>query len=152
MNWNSQLRNTATRIFESLCFLIPEPDGDRSPGSETVSAQVTFHGPFSGTLAIVAEKDLAEEIARLTGGDDAPEADQIQDVIGEMANLLCGNALPEIAGDSEEFVLDAPAPYAQGDDVTGDQAAVIDLTFDEGAVRISMHAEPEAEQYARSEA
>ncbi len=147
MNWNSQLRNTATRIFESLCFLIPEPDGDRSPGSETVSAQVTFHGPFSGTLAIVAEKDLAEEIARLTGGDDTPEDEQIQDVIGEMANLLCGNALPEIAGDNEEFVLDAPAPYSQGEE-TGDQAAVIDLTFDEGAVRISMHAEPEAERYA----
>ena len=75
--------------------------------------------------------------ANMLGVDEAPGSAEQADALGELANVLCGNLLPAIAGEQHVFILEAPGP---GRD-EGSPVATTSLTFDSGAVRASLYRE-----------
>ncbi len=67
--------------------------GDLRIGGDTISAVVDFAGAWQGTLAVQCSTSEALEIARLfMGAEGSEEIDaEIQDVMGELANIIAGN-------------------------------------------------------------
>lgn len=105
------LYQAAILTFEELGFMFPvervtENDVETT---ESVRVSVKFKGVFSGQVVLQVENTILPLIASNMLGDEEPFSDEIlHDVLGELANVICGNALPAIAGKQEIFRLDAP--------------------------------------------
>lgn len=135
------------QIFEELCFLIPE-DGPLAPPTELAAASpcvsVSFNGPFAGRLYLATSEELAEVIAANMLGVEPEIANETRvDALGELANVLCGRMLPHITDFKSVFELGSPSPDpANPEALPGD---TIELSFEEGAARVSFEFEPGAE-------
>ena len=106
------LQRVAEDTFESLAFLLPMPQPD-DPVEDcpTTAVTVGFHGPFNGKLIVaLPEAVLGELTGNMLGLDDDAEIpfDRRQDALKELANVVCGNVLPEIAGTVAVFNVAAP--------------------------------------------
>lgn len=131
------LRHVTALTFERLAFAVPldEPAELREP---TVSRQVAFDGPFAGRVVVTVERAmLAALAANMLGVDGPPSAAEQGDALGEVANVLCGNLLPRIAGTTHVFQLAAPGPPAAG----GVPAALATLALDLGTVAVGFYRE-----------
>ena len=97
--------------FEELGFVFPEtgpnlPDID---DAGSFKASIEFQGEFSGELLLAIDGDALAAIASNMLGDEEPVDDEMrQDVLGELTNVICGNALPAIGGTGTIFRLNAP--------------------------------------------
>ncbi|NIA29227.1 MAG: hypothetical protein GWP06_04840 [Actinobacteria bacterium] len=97
--------------FEQLSFLLPteELDEKQQNARPEAAVSVEFQGPFSGKLLLILYGQLLSNIAaNMLGQEDAPSKKQQQDAFGEIANVICGNMLPGIAGSKEVFQIFAP--------------------------------------------
>ncbi|MFQ6099049.1 MAG: chemotaxis protein CheX [Armatimonadota bacterium] len=106
------LSRVAERAFEGLAFMfsMSEDEADAA-GSPSAAARVAFAGPLRGELVVsVSESMLPDLAANMLGLDDAvsPTSEEQQDALKELANVVCGHLLPEIAG--AEAVFDVRAP------------------------------------------
>ena len=119
------LRRVAEKTLESLAFMLPmseeyQPDEAQTPTEDdsAMVASVCFSGPFGGTLFVAFPGCMLPELAENMLGLDfeaaAPTTDQQQDALKELANVICGNLLPEIAGTEAEFDVGAPQLLTQG--------------------------------------
>lgn len=111
-NYDSILRDVAARTLEGLAmmFLVP-PEEAPARGTAVLCAGVAFSGPLQGRLALEACPGLVRSLAgNMLGLEDHqnPSQQQQGDALKELANVVCGNLLPELAGDREVFHLDAP--------------------------------------------
>jgi len=111
------LYQAAVLTFEELGFIFPI---ERLPEDEVegdnVSVGVKFNGVFSGQIVLKVENTILPTLASNMLGDDENIEDEILfDVLGELANVICGNALPAIAGKQEIFHLEAPQILAKSD-------------------------------------
>ena len=105
------LYRAAILTFEELGFVFPTRRADDSAINEarSVSASVAFKGEFDGTLVVQVEREILPPIAANMLGEDALIGEvMLIDVLGEIANVICGNVLPEIGGKTAVFQLDAP--------------------------------------------
>jgi CheY-specific phosphatase CheX len=105
------LYQAAALTFEELGFLFPnedlEPEQRTAVADGTVS--VDFTGPFSGRLVLrVCGAILPTIAANMLGEDEPPSVALQQDVLGELGNVVCGNALPLMAGREVVFRLSPP--------------------------------------------
>ncbi|MGZ8379787.1 MAG: chemotaxis protein CheX [Gemmatirosa sp.] len=110
----SPLLTAATSTFESLALLFAEspPSGAQANAPLTYAVRVAFAGPCAGALDVAVSDDVAVALAaNMLGLDpDAVRADAgvRQDAVGELANVVCGNVLPLVAGREVVFHLAAP--------------------------------------------
>lgn len=107
----TQLYQTAALTFEELVFMFPMPElGDEyAKASPEATATVDFRGPIDGRLEIsVAGGLLPVLAANMLGQNDVPTDREQLDALGEVANVICGNVLPKLAGSVEVFHIDAP--------------------------------------------
>ena len=107
----TQLYLAATLTFEELAFLCPTAVGDdpRPDASAAHVVSVRFRGRLRGRLELAIAPQLLPNIAMNMLGLDAPPPVQVQrDALGEIANVICGNVLPAVAGATT--VLDLAAP------------------------------------------
>lgn len=131
----------AILTFEELGFVFPM-EGDDLPEIDSAacsSVAVGFHGEFAGELILSIEDEALSAIAENMLGEDVVVDDEmVHDVLGELANVICGNVLPAIAGKTHIFKLNAPA-YHTG--VVEDKApsAMAKLGMDEGRADISIY-------------
>lgn len=106
------LYQAAVLTFEELGFIFPveRPTEDEVSNDESVKVSVKFSGSFSGAIVLQIENTILPTLASNMLGDDEQIFDEeIQlDVLGELTNVICGNALPAIAGKQEIFHLEAP--------------------------------------------
>jgi hypothetical protein len=107
------MESVAEGVFEALAFMVPSPPGGENggAGSPLMTASVGFTGPFSGTLVVrlgLSLLDLATANMLGLADGDVPTPEQSGDALREVANVLCGNLLPRIAGDEAEFAMDPP--------------------------------------------
>jgi len=105
------LQGVAEETFESLAFLLPMPQPDEPIHCPTTTVAVGFHGPFNGKLIVtLPEEVLAELTGNMLGLDDDANipVETQQDAVKELANVVCGNVLPEIAGATVVFTVAAP--------------------------------------------
>jgi len=74
--------------------------------------EVRFTGPLAGRLVLNVSRGVLPGVAGNMLGiepEEVSESDSL-DALGELANVICGNVLPEIAGDRAMFDLSRPAP------------------------------------------
>lgn len=109
--WKTALVQAAVLTFEELCFLFPEAalTEEQQHASADAAVCVRFQGPFHGALQVqLCGQVLPIVAANMLGEEAAPTPSQQLDALGEIANIICGNLLPHIAGSHEVFQLDAP--------------------------------------------
>jgi hypothetical protein len=140
------LHASAARTFEQLTFSlpldVPSSPNAQHPSPITLTASVDFRGPFVGRLEVGVTASLLPTIAaNMLGQDDPPPLAEQHDALRELANVICGNLLPEIAGPGPLFALAAPSLDAAG---ATDQplAADVQLAFDEGTARLRLFVDP----------
>lgn len=107
----TELYRAATLTFEELGFLLPTPEIDEQQLNAQVEAAVSvdFEGPFSGKLLVRVCGGLLPIIAaNMLGEDDVPSKSLQYDALGEIANVICGNMLPGIAGSKDVFRVSSP--------------------------------------------
>ena len=107
----TELYNAATLAFEELGFLLPTPEIDEQQLNARVEATVSidFEGPFSGNLLVrICGGLLPILAANMLGEDEAPSKSLQYDALGEIANVICGNMLPGIAGSKDIFHVSPP--------------------------------------------
>lgn len=110
-NSTKALKQAATLTFESLGFMLvdPEPSEEQQQAEAEARVTVDFQGPFGGKLEVRMYGGLLPLLAANMLGELDPPGKQLQhDALGELANVICGNALPAIAGVTEVFHLEAP--------------------------------------------
>lgn len=137
------LARAAVMTFEEMGFLLPTGELSLEQQNAQVDAAVSiqFKGPLAGSFVVRVCGGLAPVIAaNMLGEDDAPPAELQLDALREIANVICGNALPLIAGKQEVFQLEAPAViYPAGPDSAPDlstalsaAAAKVQIGLDQG--------------------
>ena len=107
----SALRRATLSTFEMLGFLMPlELDGEERPERPmTAGARVRFRGQVSGALEIEVFGDVVQELTvnMLALERPASRSEELS-ALGEVANVVCGNVLPELFGVRAVFDLSAP--------------------------------------------
>jgi chemotaxis protein CheX len=89
--------------------------------AETLSSWVTISGPWNGTVVITCGRDTAEELTRTLLRGHAPaelEAEDVEDALGEIANVVGGNIKAVLPGPSALGLPEtgaAPVPGAPED-------------------------------------
>ena len=138
-SWTTTLHAAAARIFEGLCFMMEGVEVP-APPSPLQSASVAFHGPVQGTLVVsVSEAVLPDVIGNMLGDENLSD-EVLRDGLGELANVICGNVLPEIAGTDAVFALDAPLYRGEKlDESVGKLAAASDFAFEGGDARVELY-------------
>lgn len=133
------LQQAAILTFEELGFMFPMEDAQDSVTglAESSCVGVKFEGPFSGELVLRIEDDALTAVAANMLATDDMEPEMVQDVLGEIANVICGNALPEIGGKQAIFRLSAPASHYA--DPAKQPAATTNLSMDEGRASVSLY-------------
>jgi len=107
----TELYKAATLAFEELGFLLPTPEIDEQQLNARVEAAVSidFEGPFSGNLLLrICGGVLPILAANMLGEEEAPSKSLQYDALGEIANVICGNMLPGIAGSKNVFHVNPP--------------------------------------------
>ncbi|MEO6444254.1 MAG: chemotaxis protein CheX [Gemmatimonadaceae bacterium] len=110
----SPLAEAAVETFERLayCFAEPGPLGPVSVREVDGVVMVSFRGPVSGGVALqLSGGILASLTENMLGSEHVPSAQQQRDALGEVANVICGNALPRIAGTTAVFALGVPTAF-----------------------------------------
>lgn len=106
------LFQAAALTFEELGFLFHNEDlaPEQQIAEVDGTVRVDFQGPFKGHLVLRVCGDLLPMIAANMLGEVEPPSSEMQlDVLGELGNVVCGNALPLIAGRTSVFHLSAPS-------------------------------------------
>ena len=138
------LAGVAEEIFEELAFmLIMFEDEAVGIEGEARTASVAFAGAFQGRLVVSVSEQMLGELARnMLGLDEQadPSLDRQQDALKELANVICGNLLPGIAGSEAEF--DVGSPSLEVSEFPGEvpsgqqQVAQAQLLFDSGEAKL----------------
>jgi CheY-specific phosphatase CheX len=137
------LSESAQKTLETMFFAMPDSVSmdPRRPAGEVVAASLAFQGSPPGRFGLMVSELLARTLAaNFIGFDDAAELrpGQAAEVVGEMANMMCGAALSELESNAN-FDLGAPRSiYLGADDPDPDFAAgspsVCRFEFPEGAL------------------
>ncbi len=138
--WKAALARAVREVFENLCFMLPSPSGVSIPpdaGSlSRVILAVDFSGAGRGALHITLPDSMITSVASAMLGEDGPlELSDQYDAVCELANIVCGNVLPLVAGERAVFDLASPRVIATMDANLGyifDASSCV--LFDEGLV------------------
>lgn len=144
---NEIVYQVAAETLESLAmmFLVPEDEAATPPACSR-RVRVAYSGPWEGSLVVAASDNLLAELATnmlgLEAGMVAAPAQQI-DALKELANVICGNLLPAIAGGEPVFHICGPEMLAPGPGpVAPDQllAGTARLLTDAGVLEVEFFA------------
>jgi CheY-specific phosphatase CheX len=114
------IATAVTQALEMMCFAVAEPVEESAMQDRNVIArQIEFRGDASGDLRFVIETDSARLLAGNFYGMDplTLEELQVEAVVGELTNVVCGGMLSLLAPDGR-FDLSPPqeltsaAPHA----------------------------------------
>lgn len=139
------LFQAAALTFEELGFLFSNDDlGPEQLGAEVDgTVRVNFQGPFNGHFVLRVCGDLLPTIAaNMLGEAEPPSPEMQEDVLGELGNVVCGNALPLIAGRTEVFRLSAPCVVY--DTIAGAATAQTQIGLEQGRADLLLFIEKEA--------
>lgn len=105
------LSRTTAETFENLALIFADTElsSEQASAPLDVTVSVDFRGPETGRLVLKASARVLPTIAaNMLGGDQSRSAVLQRDALGELANVICGNVLPLVAGADAVFKLAAP--------------------------------------------
>jgi len=138
---SQELYRAAARTFEDLAFLLPMQGDPASTDGQQAWAFVAFSGPFSGRVAVGCPRQMLVPLAaNMLGDGDVPALGQQLDALREVANVVCGNLLPAIAGTQAVFRMEAPHVVQGGLPALSDQpVARAHLQLHEGWAQVLLY-------------
>ncbi|MGC8833702.1 MAG: chemotaxis protein CheX [Armatimonadota bacterium] len=113
-----ELFKATARTFEEAAFLFPEEqlEPEHLSAPPEASAVVRFDGPLKGRLVINCYGSLLPALAaNMLGSEECTNLETQKDAFREVANMICGNALPRIAGSRLSFHIQAPLVLEPGE-------------------------------------
>ncbi len=128
------LRDAAAQVLETMFFTSILGERDAPPENPAVDARVSFRGAPSGRFGVRLSGDAARSIAgNFLGAEDESEltAAQIDEVVCEMANMICGAVLSRIESDSSFDIAKPELAPAGG-------ALMQSFELDNGALMVSL--------------
>ena len=143
---SGMLTDVVVDTLEKLAFLFAVPLEGSAPEDtqELATVQVRFSGPLCGGMQLSLSLPVLAELAgNMLGADDgsALSADEQHDAMRELINVVCGNLLPLIAGNSAEFNIQTPFISAAGTSAAGEfgpVAAVSNLSVESGICQVAL--------------
>jgi CheY-specific phosphatase CheX len=105
------MAKVAGDVLATMAFAIVMPEESETSGAAEYRGVVDFRGPVSGAFRLALPESIVPALANNMLGRDESEActdDEKRDAVGELANVICGNLLAEMAGPKPVFRLDAP--------------------------------------------
>ncbi|MFB3826864.1 MAG: chemotaxis protein CheX [Bryobacteraceae bacterium] len=91
------METAAREVLETMFFTEPLEEPLPAAGPR-VCAAVRFEGGLAGRFSACAEVDAAKELAAtFLGQDGEPSAEAVAEVMGELANMICGSVLARVA-------------------------------------------------------
>ncbi len=133
------LEGAVAEVLESMCFLSTMGEvAEAGCDSNWVLSQLNFKGVCSGSFGIGAPQATAQLIATNFLGDDEATLteDQTAEVIGEVANMVCGALLARIESESA-FALTSPERSVVCTEVpVGSDRISRTLALDEGILHV----------------
>lgn len=122
------------QVLETMFFMTVVSHSESAPEvALPVCAHLEFRGEPSGSFGVNLSEPAARVLAANFLGDEpeAVSAEQIKDVICELANILCGAAVTRIHGDNL-FELTSPDLQARERASAAAAASAVSRTFDVG--------------------
>lgn len=102
-----------------------------------------FRGPLIGRLVVRASSVVLPALAaNMLGADQSRHLPLQRDALGEIANVICGNVLPLIAGSDVIFNLAAPLVHEGGALPSRDRdepSARVEIGVEEGRVETLLY-------------
>jgi len=143
----TKIYNAAVLTFEEMGFMFPVTENEAEPpaGAPEATVCVQFNGPFSGGLVIKAYGGLLAALAaNMLGESDTPSEQQQLDALGEVANVICGNLLPSVAGTTEVFDLGTPSRAAEIEFAGGWASSTdVHIALDQGSADVLFYIDGE---------
>lgn len=143
-NLTETIVGATTEVFTAMLMVeaVPGEPINPSPGGEkiacNVSGMIGLTGLYRGVLAVHAPKAVALSITgHLLGMDDVTEINEdVQDALGEVANMLAGSLKLALSKMGKDIKLSIPSVIT-GEDYTlacfdGTERAVVPFTIDQG--------------------
>lgn len=139
------LSQTTAETFENLALIFADEtlSSQQANAPLDVTVSVEFRGPQTGRLVLQASACVLPTIAaNMLGGNESRSAALQRDALGELANVICGNILPRVAGPGAVFRLAAPRvhdidlPSSRDGDAPDARAA---LGVDDGRVVAALY-------------
>ena len=98
-DWVEVLLSSSEEVLETMFFCSILRSSSGTEQEETVSAKLRFEGIPSGTFTICASTGAAREMSATFLGiePDQVTENQLDQVVGELANMVCGNAMSRAA-------------------------------------------------------
>jgi len=116
LTFEQALFHFAEMAFGEMGFMLTVPQEELASIPEDIKwlhgCQVDFTGPFNGKIFLLATDHIVEPLTLnmlgLMSPDELPPGVDTTDSLKEMANVICGNILPAIAGDDAVFDIGGP--------------------------------------------
>ena len=142
-NLEKELYSSAITAFEELAFMfeMPELEDEDLELPFDGTGMVTFTGPINGRLYVSSYGGLMRSMAVNILGEDEPTKEQQKDVLGEMANVICGNVLPRIAGRGHIFRIGPPQFFSTRDESLNsaeENITRVRIPLNEGVAEVSL--------------
>jgi CheY-specific phosphatase CheX len=104
------LTDSLTQALETMAFLtIIPPEEDIAPPEKVALAEISFTGPKSGTIQILAGLDFCRILAENIGALTEVSEENCYDALKELSNVTSGLLLPILAH-SKADVFDITIP------------------------------------------
>ncbi|MGE5487665.1 MAG: chemotaxis protein CheX [bacterium] len=141
------LAEAAGEVLETMFFTAVSPAEQDAPAaaSRELTAGVRFKGAPSGMLTLAIAEAPARRIAcNFLGAEDesALTDSQVSEVIGELANMICGSVLSRIESDTT-FDLDKPAPLTGTETIPALASARCALDVEGSPLTLAMYFDEE---------
>lgn len=143
LNLTHTIVEATTEVFSTMLMIEAVPGEPITPDStgikikSNVSGMIGLTGLYRGVLAIHAPKSAALAMTGYLLGIEVPEINEdVQDALGEMANMLAGSLKLALSKMGKDIKLSIPSVIT-GDDYTlacfeGTQGVVVPFTIAEG--------------------
>ncbi|MFQ5536327.1 MAG: chemotaxis protein CheX [Gemmatimonadota bacterium] len=131
----TSLREAVCSTFEELGFVFPDEEllEHQEQADLAYSVSVCFAGPLQGSLGLSLSRAVAREVAaNMLGAVDIDDEKIVSDAVGEIANVICGNAVQALATPEAEFLLGVPVARGPESVERGDGRRVAEVEFGVG--------------------
>jgi CheY-specific phosphatase CheX len=101
-----------------------------------LASSVGFYGDLDGVLILVFSENLTKKVAKILLGEEIKDKDELNDVVGEFANIIVGNVKANLSKQSMKIDLTLPKVF-------GEIENLIDLVKEKKGVEVKFNFEEE---------
>ena len=143
------LHRAAMRSLETLCFVFSSPlrEKDKKANRKSMTVEVKFQGFHTGRLILKVSQDIIATLTKNMIGEKEVTGEQQRDAMGEIANVICGNFLPEVFGRVQVFEISAPVVKQTANNQIS--APAIHLAVESGRIDIILCLDKERAMHTR---